>query len=142
MGRNAVNKIIAAQIFGLFLFFVAQVSPPPAPWTASVTVQALYTDGTPFDGRVILVDVTAGVAVKSWQLFSTGGIFDTVSLDTSKLYRVDLVDASGIVRESVTLVPKLLPAVTYANFRLTLTHDLQADGKTYNVKRLQADLQF
>jgi hypothetical protein len=133
-----MKKLLA---IALVLWVSAALSAESAPLVIPVSATVVFSDGTPFEGRVILYDTTAGTTGKSWTL-AGGAVSDTVSLDPSHAYRVDLIGGSGNVRESVTIFAAFLPTLASASFKTVLSRNFEGDGKTYIVQELQADLKF
>jgi hypothetical protein len=124
-----------------FLLF-AMVSSAQAQYVANVTAKILYIDGTKFEGTAILWDLTNEVAVKTWTIDPTGTVQDTITLNPSLMYRIDLLDLGGTIRESSIVLPGFLPVVKSATFTFRLTRILNPDGKTYLIREVKADLKF
>jgi hypothetical protein len=127
-------------VLGIIVFaIVAILSSAQTPtYTLPVSATVLFSDGIPFQGQAILYDTTSNITVKTWTLSSTGTVSDTLSLDPTHGYRIDLIGGSGKVRESEMLFPAFFPSLTSASFTITLTHNFQPDGQTYIGDELDA----
>jgi len=124
-----------------FLLF-AMVSSAQAQYVANVTAKILFADGTTFQGTAKLWDLTDSVPVKTWTIDATGTVQDTIAMNPALMYRIDLIDLGGVIRESQIILPGFLPVVKSASFTLRLTRILNPDGKTYLIREVRADLKF
>jgi hypothetical protein len=118
------------------------VSSAQAQYVANVTAKILFADGTTFQGTAKLWDLTDSVPVKTWTIDATGTVQDTIAMNPALMYRIDLIDLGGVIRESQIILPGFLPVVKSASFTLRLTRILNPDGKTYLIREVRADLKF
>lgn len=126
----------------LFLCIASLTASAPLPYVAVVSATVLFEDGVPFQGTVVLTDIATSTIVKTWTLDAKGTASDSVTLQPTRVYRLDLIGLSGKVRESAVISPFFLPPVTSATFALRLSHFYQADRQSNIVTELQADLRF
>jgi hypothetical protein len=113
-------------------------------YSLQVSVKVLFSDGTPFQGKVQLNDITSGtsIPVQHWMLDSSGSATAAISLGTAHVYQVQLIGLSGLVRESATLYPVMFPSAKSAAFTFRLSRTFMADGKTYVISGLAAGFDF